>query len=248
MFFYFSKVFIYLLNPLLWILGILLYGILFQKKPRNKAITISFLMLLLLTNPYLVNRFAQVWDIKTGDLEKNKVYSCAIILGGFSSGDDSGNGYFNGSADRFIQGLKLKNNRTVTNLLVVGGNSQIIPGLFNESIWVKQQLMEFNIPENNILIETRSRNTLENALFAKEKLRNKNLNPPYLLITSAFHMRRSMYSFQKQGLEVIPYTSNYIAGKSSLSIDEFIPQASVMGQWGTYLKEVIGFGIYYVNG
>ncbi|MBC7745826.1 MAG: YdcF family protein [Flavobacterium sp.] len=205
-------------------------------------------MLLLLTNPYLVNRFAQVWDIKTGDLEKNKVYSCAIILGGFSSGDDSGNGYFNGSADRFIQGLKLKNNRTVTNLLVVGGNSQIIPGLFNESIWVKQQLMQFNIPENNILIETRSRNTLENALFAKEKLRNKNLNPPYLLITSAFHMRRSMYSFQKQGLEVIPYTSNYIAGKSSLSIDEFIPQASVMGQWGTYLKEVIGFGIYYVKG
>ena len=248
MFFYLSKIFLYLINPLIWILALILYAIFHQRKQKNQALILSFFILLLLSNPFLVNKFAQIWDVGTGRIVENKVYSCAIVLGGFSSEGANGVGYFNGSADRFIQALKLKKSNTVTNLLITGGNSEIIPGRFRESIWVKQQLLEMDIPDSCILIETKSRNTLENAANAKKELLNKSLKPPYLLITSAFHMRRSLYSFKKQGLDVIPYSSNYIAGSHTISFEDFVPQASAISKWGTYLKEVLGFGIYYVKG
>ena len=71
-------------------------------------------------------------------LIKIKVYSCAIVLGGFSSEGENGEGFFNASADRFIQALKLKTTGKVSHLLITGGNSKIIPGKFIESIWVKE--------------------------------------------------------------------------------------------------------------
>jgi uncharacterized SAM-binding protein YcdF (DUF218 family) len=142
----------------------------------------------------------------------------------------------------------LKSTGQVSHLFISGGNSQVIPGKFRESIWVKSQLKLMNLPDSSVLIESNSRNTLENALFVRNELQKKNLPPPYLLVTSAFHMRRSLYTFKKAGIDVLPYSSNYNAGSSNISFDDFVPQLDVLSKWGTYLKEVIGFGIYYVKG
>jgi uncharacterized SAM-binding protein YcdF (DUF218 family) len=203
---------------------------------------------MLLTNPFLLNQYARRWDIQDTNLNNQQVYSCAIVLGGFSSEDEKGEGFFNGSSDRFIQALKLKTTGKVSHLLITGGNSKIITGQFRESLWVRGQLRQFHIPDSSILIESTSRNTLENALFSKRELTSKGLEPPYLLITSGFHMRRSLYTFQRAGVQVLPFSSNYIAGKNKVTIDEFVPQADVLSKWGVYIKELIGFGIYYVKG
>lgn len=249
MFFIFSKILIYFLNPLLWIVaGLLLTLVTSKPKIRRYAFLTSLILLMFLTNPFLLNQYAKRWDIPDTDIHKQQVYSCAIVLGGFSSEDEKGEGYFNGSSDRFIQALKLKTIGKVSHLLVTGGNSKIIPGEFRESLWVRGQLKQLNVPDSSILIESTSRNTLENALFSKRELKRKHLNPPYLLITSGFHMRRSLYTFQKAGIQVLPYSSNYIAGKSKVTVEEFVPQAEVLSKWGVYIKELIGFGIYYVKG
>jgi len=249
MFFILSKVLIFLLNPLLWILiGLSIALVASRKKIRKIALSISLGLFTLLSNPLLLNQFARQWDVNTGVVDKSKVYSCAIVLGGFSSEAENGQGFFNASADRFIQALKLKSTGRVSHLLITGGNSEIIPGKFRESIWVKDELKALNIPDSSILIEPDSRNTLENARFAKRLLERNDLKPPYLLITSAFHMRRSLYTFHKADIQVIPYSSNYIAGKSSISLDDFIPRAEILNNWGVYFKELIGFGIYYVKG
>jgi uncharacterized SAM-binding protein YcdF (DUF218 family) len=249
MFFILSKILIYLLNPMIWILAGMSLALFTPKKIlRYRALLVSSIILFLFSNPFLLNQFAEQWDIGNESYDKNKIYSCAIVLGGFSSDNGNGGGFFNASADRFIQALKLKTSGKVSNLLIVGGNSKIIPGKFMESVWVKAQLIELNIPDSTILIESNSRNTSENALFSKNQLRRKNLPPPYLLITSAFHMRRSLYTFKNAGIKVVPYPSNFVVGKNEVSFDDFIPQAEVINTWGTYLKEVIGFGIYYVKG
>jgi len=248
MFFILSKILIHLLNPLVWIIaGIVISLVVSRPKVRRRALIISFLLLVLLSNPFLLNQFAQQWDVSSSPLVKNEVYSCAIVLGGFSSEGTNGEGFFNASADRFIQALKLKTTGQVSHLLISGGNSKIIPGKFKESIWVKNQLRLLNVADSCILIESASRNTFENARFTQLELRRRNLQPPYLLVTSAYHMRRSLYTFQTAGIEVLPYSSNYIAGKTKISIDDFIPQAEVLNKWGAYLKELIGFGIYYVK-
>lgn len=248
MFFILSKVLIYLLNPLLWIVcGFVIALLVSKQKLRRQALIISFLLLILLSNPFLLNTFARLWDVPSGSIDKNEVYSCAIVLGGFASEGENGEGFFNASSDRFIQAFKLKTTGRVSHLLIAGGNSKIIPGKFIESKWVKNELSLLNVPDSSIIIETASRNTLENARYTKQALENRNLKPPYLLITSAFHMRRSLYTFEKAGIQVLPYSSNYIAGKTKISIDEFIPKAEVLSKWGVYLKELIGFGIYYVK-
>ena len=239
---------IVLLNPICLLLigfSIALFSNTKQRKKRALLITLS--LLVLLSNPFLLNTYANQWDIKTSNLKVDKAYSCAILLGGFSSEGENGEGFFNGSADRFIQGVKLKSTGKVSHLLITGGNSKIRPSGFNESLWVKDQLLKLNIPDSSIIVEIRSRNTLENAFFSKEVLKMRKLKPPYLLVTSAFHMRRSLYTFNKAGIHVVPYSSNFIAGKRNTTWDDFVPQAEVLNKWGIYLKELIGFGIYYVK-
>lgn len=248
MFFVLSKLLIFLINPLIWILaGLTVALFASSSKLKFRSLLSTFIVLLIFTNPFLLYKFSQIWDVDTGPISNDKVYSCAIVLGGFSSEGRDGEGFFNASADRFIQGLKLINTGRVSHIFIAGGNSKIIPGKFRESVWVKGQLRLMNIPDSSILIESNSRNTLENALFVKEELKQNNLAPPYLLVTSAFHMRRALYTFRKADLQVLPYSSNYIAGGNKVSIDDFIPQLDVLSKWATYIKELIGFGIYYVK-
>lgn len=248
MFFVLSKALIVLLNPVCWLLigfSIVLFSASKQRKKRAMLITLS--LFLLLSNPFLLNMYARQWDIRTSNFDADKVYSCAILLGGFSSEGEDGEGFFNGSADRFIQGVQLKSTGKVSHLLITGGNSRIRPNGFRESVWVRDQLLKLNIADSSILVESKSRNTLENAFFTNKILKARKLKPPYLLVTSAFHMRRSLYTFNKAGIHVVPYSSNYIAGKNKITLDDFVPQAEVLSKWGVYLKELIGFGIYYVK-
>jgi uncharacterized SAM-binding protein YcdF (DUF218 family) len=164
-------------------------------------------------------------------------------LGGFSSKNRTGQGIFTISADRFIQGLKLINTGEVSHILITGGNGELIPDSFTEGDWVKTQLKIFKVPDSCVLIENRSRNTIENAAFTKPILQKAGLQPPYILVTSAFHMRRSLGIFKATGINVIPYPCNYLPGTdsdSSIFIGDFIPDGSILGTWDYYIKEALG--------
>ena len=197
-------------------------------------------MLLIFSNPFLLNRFARLWDVPTALLRNTKPYSCAIVLGGFTSEDSNGNGFFNGSSDRFIEGVKLLNTGKVSHILISSGNGNLFHDNFREADWVKTQLKLFKVPDSCTLIENRSRNTLENAAFSKVVLNSRRLQPPYVLVTSAYHMRRSLDIFKKIGMDVIPYSCNYIVGDGGVSLGEFIPSADALDAWNTYIKQVVG--------
>jgi uncharacterized SAM-binding protein YcdF (DUF218 family) len=248
MFFVISKLLIYLLFPTVWIFILLIIGLLTKKPKRKKySFTIAFILFILFSNPFLLDRFAKWWDVKETKLPAGSNYSCAIILGGFGAEDENKNGYFNLSADRFIQAIKLKISGKVSHLLITGGSSKLRPTDFREGDWVHDQFIDLKIPDNNILVENKSRNTLENAIYSKKLLDSAHLQPPYLLVTSAFHMRRSMYIYKKKGVDVIPYPCNYLAGRNEISISDFIPSAGALSFWETYIKEVIGYVVYAIK-
>lgn len=191
--------------------------------------------------------FARSWDV-TRFAPSNQTYSCAIVLGGFASEANNGQGYFNGSADRFIQGVSLVVQKKVDHILISGGNSSIFKGQkFQEADYVSTRLKLFNIPDSVILVENQSKNTLENASLTKKLLEERNLEPPYLLVTSAFHMRRSLYTFKSAGLEVLPYPCDYKAGIGKFSFEDFLPSAYPLQTWNLYIKEVVGFIVYYLK-
>eukprot|EP01037_Dinobryon_pediforme_P008346 gene8346-8432_t len=186
-------------------------------------------MLLIFTNGFLLDEFARCWDIKPVPLKTTGSYSCAIVLGGFSGEDDHGDGFFNTASDRFIQGVKLLKTGKVSHILISGGNGSLFPGKFAESDWVRKQLLELQIPDSCIVVENRSRNTIENAAFSKQILAARQLQPPYILVTSAFHMRRSLGIF---GREKMP----------------FIPDADIIGRWNYYIKEIFGELVNRIKG
>jgi uncharacterized SAM-binding protein YcdF (DUF218 family) len=244
MYFIFSKLLLIFILPLTWILVFLIAALMVKKtKQKRQSLIISIVLLLLFTNPFILDQYAKYWDIKPVPLKNKGLYSCAIVLGGFAGEDAKGNGAFNGAADRFIQGLKLLATGKVSHILISGGNGSLIPDHFEESDWVKTQLVQLKVPDSCILIENRSRNTIENAAFSKAILIKKGLQPPYILVTSAFHMRRSLMIFKKEKVDVLPYPCNYIVGKGDFSPGEFIPDSQVMTAWSIYTKELVGTAV-----
>lgn len=244
MFFILSKLLLVFIFPFTWIFVALCFAV-FAKKPsiRRRSLITTFCLLIIFTNPVLLNLFARAWDIDNRPIQ-NKQFSSAILLGGFASADEHENGFFNGAADRFIQGASLKISGKVKTILLTGGNASLNPGKFRESIWSAQQLRSLGIDSLSILIESDSRNTLENARFSQKLLLAKKLPPPYLLVTSAFHMRRSLLTFEKAGIKVVPFACNYGNRLDKISFDSFIPDANVLGGWNQYAKEVVGYVAY----
>lgn len=240
MYFIFSKVLLIFIFPLTWILLLLIISLISKsKKYKSRCLIAAIALLVLFTNPFLFSQFAQSWDVAPYKPDGKK-YSCAIILGGFSiaAGDSEAN--FSITADRFLQGVKLLSTRQANHILITGGNGSLVPGAFREAAWAKKQLQEFNVPDSAVLIENASRNTLENAKFSKTILQKSKLAPPYLLVTSAFHMRRSLMIFKNAGIDVVPYPANYLVS-SKVSTSDFIPTAEPLYFWSFYIKEMIGY-------
>jgi uncharacterized SAM-binding protein YcdF (DUF218 family) len=242
MYFIFSKILLFILFPLNWIIAFLLIAIFTKRqKLKRRCFIISTVLFIVFSNPGLLYLFAKNWDIGSMTLEKGKVYSTVIVLGGFSGEDKNGNGVFNESAHRFIQGLKLHEEGKASHILISSGNGNLQQSSFKEAAWTKGVLKEFNLPDSVVLVEQESRNTFENAAFSKQLLQKKHLSPPYLLVTSAWHMRRAQYIFKKEGMDIIPCPSGPITGNSKISvINCIVPDAGVLSGWSLYLKELVG--------
>ena len=108
------------------------------------------------------------------------------------------------------------------------------------------------MPDKNAHYENQSRNTYENVIFMKPMILGlgaKDANTPlkpWLLITSASHMHRSVRIFQKQGIEVVPVIVDYQTGNrlhwSSFDLMEGAKQ------WNNFLHEAVGLLVYWMTG
>jgi uncharacterized SAM-binding protein YcdF (DUF218 family) len=246
MFFVLSKPFTFLLLPFTWV-TIIMLGYFFTKKENIKKILliISAVIYLLFTNTALLNAFAKVWDVPSVQIAPEKEYSCAILLGGYTGIAEDGNACFNVSADRFFQTLQLYRQGMVEHILLTGGNGSLLKNNFNEANWAKEQLLKSEIPAQAILIDSNSRNTFENAEFSKKILDSVKLQPPYVLVTSAFHMRRASWIFKKLGINVIPFaTTDIVEKRGNDAFTDLLPNIHTMNTWPFYIKEVIGLYVY----
>ncbi|HTB52526.1 MAG TPA: YdcF family protein [Ferruginibacter sp.] len=248
MFFIFSKFLAYFIYPLTWIIVLLLCRLFARSEQRKKNFLIgAIIVFFIFSNVWLASLFAKLWDYPPAQIPADKKYSCAILLGGFGNADDNGGNYFNGSADRFIQAVKLYQEGRVTHILVSGGIGSISQEGQKEGDWAKEQLLKIGVPNEAILVEDNSRSTLENAEFSKKVLDSSFLQPPYVLVTSAFHMRRAAWVFRKEGMNIIPYPCNYIREMGRSNIADILPQIHAMDLWATYIKEIVGYYGYQLE-
>jgi uncharacterized SAM-binding protein YcdF (DUF218 family) len=89
-----------------------------------------------------------------------------------------------------------------------GGTPGLMAGEADEAQDAKKYLASLGVASSRVLLESRSRNTDENARFTHE-LVSPEPNERWLLVTSAAHIPRAVGSFRHAGFEVIAYPTDY---------------------------------------
>lgn len=125
-----------------------------------------------------------------------------ILLGGTYSLKDSTTDHviFNLAGSRLLDFLKL--------LQQYPHKKIIFTGTPLEANITKQYLLDFGINPSLLCIENASKNTEDNALNTA-KLLGDYKNKKWVLVTSAFHMKRSVLLFKAAGVNIIPYPVDY---------------------------------------
>ena len=248
-----SKLFTVLLSPLLWIVVIFLWAW-FTKKERRKrnCFMAGIIMLLFFSNPFIINKLTIAYQAKKYAAASNEVYSAGILLGGFAGMNDADKEvYYGEAADRFIQTAQLYKTGHINKIIVAAGSGSIFQNKpFREADFAKEQLVNLCIPTADVFADRDSKNTAENAANAKRIIDSLQLQPPYLLITSAMHMPRALRTFQKAGLEVKPFPAAFAVKPNSGFDPEYylIPSALAFSNWNVYLKEIVGTIVYKISG
>jgi uncharacterized SAM-binding protein YcdF (DUF218 family) len=115
------------------------------------------------------------------------------------------------AAERITATLALARQYPQARVLLSGGNGEMIPSGLAEATATRELLVSDGLDPGRITLETRSRNTIENAIFAKEIVQPRN-GEVWLLVTSALHMPRAMGCFRHVGWEVVAYPVDYRTG------------------------------------
>lgn len=254
MFFILSKLLVYFLRPITWLILMLAYAWLGRRaRWKKRALLSALAMLFLLSNQALFNLAVRAWepDLLTAD-QIGEPYDIGILLGGFSNpyiqpGHDRFN--LNDRANRFVNVLELYRRGKIRKILVSGGNGQLLSDGPLEAVEARDFLLALGIPEHDILIEADSRNTWENALFTKQLLKEQAPNAQCLLLTSAWHMRRARGCFEKAGLSATPFPVDYLSEQWRFTPDKLLmPNARTFFLWELLLKEWVGYGAYWLKG
>ena len=254
MFFIISKTLYFLIQPINWVLGTLCYSVFTKNEIRKKRAAIFALIFgLFFTNHFIYNQAIQLWEYDTMHMDDIKEpYDLAIVLGGYSNfhirpADDRHN--FNARANRFTQALELYKKGKVKKLLFTGGSGDILNQNSSEALEIVKFLETMGIPREDYILEPDSRNTRENALFSKKIIDEKFPDARCLLVTSAWHMRRSIGLFKKVNVDFTPFSVDHIGEKTRfVPMSMIVPDRLGFYRWEILIKEIVGYTVYWLKG
>ena len=255
MFFILSKILYFIIQPIVWLVGFLGYAY-FTKNQQKRRLILRGLFwgVVLLTNPLFSNRIFHAWEYPAVPMQNMRdTCDIGIVLGGFSAFDvypSTDRLNFNASVNRLTDAVALYKKGLVKKLLITGGDGRLVGKSVNEADATLTYLMNLGIAQNDILIENNAKNTRENAVFSKVLLEKNGLaNAKCLLITSAFHTRRAMGCFKKVGIHFQPFPAHFIAERLEWNASStFMPDNKAFSNWEIFLKEWVGYGVYWLQG
>jgi len=131
-------------------------------------------------------------------------------------------------------------------ILFSGGSSALIGG-DAEAKFAAQVLESLGIARSRIILEDRSRNTLENAVFSKAIVQPKP-GERWLLVTSAYHMPRAIGVFRKAGFAVEPYPVDRCTRRAKDELRYFATMGDRLRRTDTAVREWVGLTVYWLTG
>lgn len=248
MFYILSKALLFLIQPMFWLVLLLIWALRTRSRRRKRnLIFICSAALLILGNSFILTSAMQAWEWpKTAPPEDGE---SAVVLGGYGMSQGPGDFELNKAADRLTSGVALLEQGKIEWLILSSGVRFEEEGTLTESEASKIFLDGLGVETQKILCETSSWNTHQNALYTAELLEEQGLTEPVILITSAFHMRRAKACFEKAGIEVRPYATDYTWDTTYLyGTDYFIPYFQNVLSWQVLFKEMVGMTVYRLKG
>jgi uncharacterized SAM-binding protein YcdF (DUF218 family) len=116
-----------------------------------------------------------------------------------------------------------------------------------EAKFAARLLDSFGIAPSRIILEDRSRNTLENAVFSKAIVQPKP-GERWLLVTSAYHMPRAIGVFRKAGFPVEPYPVDWRTHRIEAGPPLFVTMRDGLWRTDTAVHEWVGLAVYWLTG
>jgi uncharacterized SAM-binding protein YcdF (DUF218 family) len=129
-------------------------------------------------------------------------------------------------------------------LVLSGGSGDPTNREISEADAMTRLAASLGVSRKDIVVERKSRNTIESAKALKRSLRGKRI----ILVTSAFHMKRASAMFKAQGLDVIPAPAGYTSEQRGFSLFTLIPTANHLCTSATALHEYLSFLWYKGRG
>ncbi len=230
---------------LLFLVGSLL--VLFHRKLGRLFIAAGFLLLYGLSISPVSSALIAPLERGYRPVNVKLVKADVIVVLGGGSVDRSWMGLppepSEGSLQRAVTAVQLYRALHIPVLLTGGSGDPAQPQL-SDAEAMARTAMDLGVLEKDIIIDNKSRNTLESARSVKGMLKRNRI----LLVTSAYHMKRSVALFKKQGLEVIPAPAGYRSAQRPLKYFSFIPYAGNLSNSSFALAEYMSYSWYSITG
>ena len=238
---YLHKILPFFLSPLGIVLIFLIASFFFK---RRFFVFLAFIILIISSNSYVGNYLMQKLEhpYKPIPLTSIKENDAIVVLSGFINkvGVKEQAIYEFTDPDRFFAGINLINQQKADKLIFTAGQWTWRENWTPEGHILKNRAISSGV-SGQILVTEKVKNTYEESIAVTKLLPN---NSSIILVTSAFHMSRSQYLFEKQGFNVTPFPVDFKYEIRDVSFLSFLPTSHALKETTRFIRENIG-RLYY---
>jgi len=249
-----SKLLGFLLEPLFWVLALLIASVLLARRRPGAGRTLSALSLLALVlacwTPVpeaLLRSLEARYPAPDGRNLQN--FKGIIVLGGALSSPELWKAHpqvgLNDQAERMTEAVTLMRRHPHLRLLFTGGNAKISGEGASEAERAKVLFDALGVDPERVWYESASRNTYENALLTAS-MPGVDKTQPWILLTSAFHLPRAMGVFEHAGWNVTAWPVDYRTTAHDSWFDFSLHYGPAT--WQLALHEWLGYFAYRLAG
>lgn len=174
-----------------------------------------------------------------------------IVLGGAvetARSQARGQVFLNADAARMTTGVELARRYPHARLVYTGGSGSFLREEPAEAIAARELWLALGVPAGQMSFEAKSRNTWENAMFTRDLVKPKP-GETWLLVTSAWHMPRSVGVFRRVGFPVVPYPVAYRTFGDERDFEMlYDSMVDRVAKFDLGVREWIGLTAYWLTG
>ena len=241
---YIHKILPLIFSPLFLIILLIIFYYIFKKKI---FLFISLFLIIVFSSPIISKSLIRYIEdpYRPINIKSIKNADYIVVLSGMihkiMSNNESHVEW--GDPDRFFAGINLYKEDKAKKIIFTGGKLPWETGKNTEGEFLKSFAIEFGIEPNDILVTEEVRNTYEEVSKISNLIPGKS---SIILVTSAFHMKRAKFLFEKHKFLIQPFPVDFKTSSNKLTFMDFMPSTGALSGSSMVIREVQGRLYYYL--